>query len=182
MYYSYVEIEYVATSFSPARTDLALKLLNGPYNWNHYPLALLGCKAVVYEDGDTQGSWASCSVDEFYLGPSKDHYQCNLYYVPDTRAYHVSGLKVLFPQHFQVPSMTLHQHLCALPDQLTENTDLANKTPKGRQLLRLLSNCIDQLLGLPPPLVEQRVAEVSQRKARKAEQRVIDAAPIITIP
>jgi hypothetical protein len=28
MYYSYVEIEYVATSFPPARTDLALKLLS----------------------------------------------------------------------------------------------------------------------------------------------------------
>jgi hypothetical protein len=28
MYYSYVEIEYVATSFSPARTDLALRLLS----------------------------------------------------------------------------------------------------------------------------------------------------------
>ncbi len=28
MYYSYVEIEYVATNFSPARTDLALKLLS----------------------------------------------------------------------------------------------------------------------------------------------------------
>jgi hypothetical protein len=27
MYYSYIEIDYVATSFSPARTDLALKLL-----------------------------------------------------------------------------------------------------------------------------------------------------------
>jgi hypothetical protein len=27
MYYSYVEIEYVAMSFSPARTDLAVKLL-----------------------------------------------------------------------------------------------------------------------------------------------------------
>jgi hypothetical protein len=27
MYYSHVEIEYVAMSFSPARTDLALKLL-----------------------------------------------------------------------------------------------------------------------------------------------------------
>ncbi len=27
MYYSYVEIEYIATSFSPARTDLSLKLL-----------------------------------------------------------------------------------------------------------------------------------------------------------
>jgi hypothetical protein len=28
MYYSYVDIEYVATSFSPTRTDLALKLLS----------------------------------------------------------------------------------------------------------------------------------------------------------
>jgi hypothetical protein len=28
MYYSYVEIEYVATSFSPARTDLAVKRLS----------------------------------------------------------------------------------------------------------------------------------------------------------
>jgi hypothetical protein len=27
MYYSYVEIEYVATRFSPARMDLAVKLL-----------------------------------------------------------------------------------------------------------------------------------------------------------
>ncbi len=28
MYYSYVEIEYVATSFSPTRMDLVLKLLS----------------------------------------------------------------------------------------------------------------------------------------------------------
>ncbi len=28
MYYSHVEIKYVATSFSPVRTDLALKLLS----------------------------------------------------------------------------------------------------------------------------------------------------------
>ncbi len=28
MYYSYVEIEYVATSFSPARMDLVVKLVN----------------------------------------------------------------------------------------------------------------------------------------------------------
>ncbi len=27
MYYSYIEIEFIATSFSPAQTDLALKLL-----------------------------------------------------------------------------------------------------------------------------------------------------------
>jgi hypothetical protein len=35
MYYSYVEIEYVATSFSPARTDLALKLLKIKHTKSH---------------------------------------------------------------------------------------------------------------------------------------------------
>jgi hypothetical protein len=34
MYYSYVEIEYVATSFSPARMDLALKLLSNLPFWS----------------------------------------------------------------------------------------------------------------------------------------------------
>jgi hypothetical protein len=31
MYYSCIEIEYLATSFSPTRTDLALKLLRAIY-------------------------------------------------------------------------------------------------------------------------------------------------------
>ncbi len=35
MYYSYVEIEYVATSFSPARLDLALKLLSAMDGRDH---------------------------------------------------------------------------------------------------------------------------------------------------
>ncbi len=38
MYYSYVEIDYIATSFSPARMDLAVKLLMSSINDVHYPL------------------------------------------------------------------------------------------------------------------------------------------------
>jgi hypothetical protein len=40
MYNSYVEIEYIATSFSPARTDLAVKLLR------HGASALTSCAAM----------------------------------------------------------------------------------------------------------------------------------------
>ncbi len=40
-------------------TKSMYKILNGPYNWNHYPLAPLGCKAVVYEDGNARRLWAS---------------------------------------------------------------------------------------------------------------------------
>ncbi len=48
---------------------LPYEALNGPYDWNRYPLAPLGCKAIVYEDGDTRGLWASRGIDEWYLGP-----------------------------------------------------------------------------------------------------------------
>jgi hypothetical protein len=52
----------------------AYEILNGPYNRNRYPLASLGCKAVIYKDSNTQESWASRGVDAWYLGPSKDSY------------------------------------------------------------------------------------------------------------
>ena len=61
--------------------------LNGPYDWNQYPLVLLGCKVVVYEDGNTRDSWAVQDVDRWYLDPSMDHYRCDLYYIPKTWAY-----------------------------------------------------------------------------------------------
>jgi hypothetical protein len=88
----------------------AYEILNGPYDWNRYPLALLGCKAIVYEDGNTRGSWASQGVDAFYLGPAKDHYRCNNYYVPEMRAYRISGSTKLFQQHCQSSSLTPLQH------------------------------------------------------------------------
>jgi hypothetical protein len=44
-------------------TISAYEALNGPYDWNRYPLAPLGCKAVVYEDGDSHRSRASHVVD-----------------------------------------------------------------------------------------------------------------------
>jgi hypothetical protein len=132
-------------------TKLAYEILNGVYDWNRYPLAPLGCKAVVYKDGNTRGAWASRGVDAFYLRLAKDHYRCNNYYIPKTRAYHVSGSTKLFPQHCQLPSMTPHQHLRALTDKLTEHTAQANNTPKGRRLLKLLSTRIDGLLHPPAP-------------------------------
>jgi hypothetical protein len=89
-----------ASCVNPSKS--AYEILNKPYNWNRYPLAPLGSKAIVYEDGNTRGSWASRGVDAFYLGPEKDHYRCNNYYIPDTCAYHVSGSTELFSQHCQL--------------------------------------------------------------------------------
>jgi hypothetical protein len=132
----------------------AHEVMHGPYDWNHYPLAPLGCKAVVYKDGDTRGSWASRGVDGWYLGPSQDHYRCDIYYIPETRGYRSSGSTKLFPQHCQVPDMTPHQHFCALTDELSADADRASTTPRGRRALQFLKDCIAILLQ-PLPTAEE---------------------------
>jgi hypothetical protein len=156
------------------------EIINGPYNWNQYPLAPLGCKAVIYEDGDTRGSWASWGVDGWYLGPSKDHY--DLFYVIETHAYHVSGLTdLLFPKHCRLPNLTPHQHLQALTDELLKPHHWPIRLPK-RQLIKYLGQKIKHLFNPIPILKEQRVAEASQLQVQGEEQRVINDTPIITIP
>ncbi len=167
-------------------TKSAHEVIHGKYDWNRYPLAPLGCRAVVYKDGDTRGSWASRGVDGWYLGPSQDHYSCDIYYIPDTRGYRVSGSTELFPQHCQLPDMSPHQHFCALVNEMSDDIDRQSLTPKGRRILALLRDRIHLLLAPPPTPEEQKVRLEEQRMneqlAQEREQRVVDDTPIITIP
>jgi hypothetical protein len=159
----------------------AYETLYGLYNWNQYPLAPLGCKAIIYEDGNTRGSWASRGVGGWYLGPSMDHYCCNVYYIPETRANHISGSMELFPQHCLLPDISPHKYLRTLTDELSDLAPPANATPKGKHLLRLLQTGVHALLHPPPvTLAEQRVDKPID--THKAQQRIIDDASIITIP
>ena len=62
----------------------AFKALNGPYDWGQYPLAPPRCKAIIYKAPAVQGLWATHGTNTWLLGPSKDHYRCNLFFVPKT--------------------------------------------------------------------------------------------------
>jgi hypothetical protein len=126
---------------------LAYEALNGPYNWDRYPLEPLVFKAIIYEAPVVQGSWALGGTDAWYLGPSKDHYQCNLYYVPKTCAYPILGLAEFFQQHCQVPNLSNMAHLKALTKELEMATSLMVKTHKGRTFIHKLKIVIDGILN-----------------------------------
>jgi hypothetical protein len=53
----------------------AYEAVHCPYDWNRFPLALPGCKAVIYKAPKLWGSWASHGTDACYVGPSLDHYR-----------------------------------------------------------------------------------------------------------
>jgi hypothetical protein len=107
-----------------------------------------------------------------------DHYRCDLYYTPKTWAYQILSSTERFPQHCQMPNMTLHQHFCALTDKLVKLTAIVSATDKRRRLIKLLQSKIEDILHHPAlahsPQAEQRV--------RVEEQRVIDETPILNVP
>jgi hypothetical protein len=122
----------------------------------------------------------SRGINGWYLGPSKDHYRGTLYYIPETRAYCISGLTELFWQHCQLPNLTLNQHFCALTEELAKETATANNTPRGHRLIKILQNKIKQIMEPPAILTDQEVTEQEQR-VRMQQQRVIEKTPILTI-
>ena len=158
----------------------AYEALNGPYDWGRYPLAPPGCKAIIYESPAVRGSWATRGTDAWLLGPSKDHYRCNLFYVPETRAYRISGSAELFPQHCQLPNLGPIEHLDALTTELATETIKAATTPRGKALLQKLRTHLDDLLSPPATVPEQRVTAAPPAEVSPATiQRVTDSPPIM---
>ena len=95
-------------------TKSAYEVLEGLYDWNRYPLVPQGCKEIIYKTPDERASWAPRGTDTWWLWPSKDHYRCAHYYVPDTGAYRVLGSAKLFPQHCQVQLLAPYEHIWEL--------------------------------------------------------------------
>jgi hypothetical protein len=116
----------------------------GPYDWNCFPLAPPGYKAVIYESPAARGSWGSHGTDAWYLGPSRDHYQCNHYFVPETRAYRISGSAELFPQHCQVPFLSTSDHLQELTNEVVSTLKIMTPNKQRRVLTYVVSSKISQ--------------------------------------
>ncbi len=99
-------------------TKSAYEAIHGPYDWDHFLLAPPGCKAVIYKFPEAWGSWASRGTDAWCVGPSMDHYQCNHFFVTETRAYCIFGSAELFPQHCQLPFLLWNKHSQEVIDKL----------------------------------------------------------------
>jgi hypothetical protein len=71
-------VETTLNLLRPSRIDptkSAYEALHGPYDWNRFPLAPPGCKAVIYEAPESRTSRGSRGTDAWYLGPSLDHFR-----------------------------------------------------------------------------------------------------------
>ncbi len=80
----------------------------GSFDFTKTPLALLGTKALIYDDPASPASWAPQATDGFYVGPASNHYQCLQFYIPSTRRFRFSNTWCLYPTHCQIPITSQH--------------------------------------------------------------------------
>ncbi len=55
----------------------AYEHVHGPYNYNWYPLAPIGCAVQMHNQGSKRGTWVPHTQLGWYLGPSFEHYRCH---------------------------------------------------------------------------------------------------------
>jgi hypothetical protein len=62
----------------------ANKEVNGFFDFNKTPIALIGTKSLVCIDPAIRDSWALHRTDAFYVGPAPKHYWCLCFYMSAT--------------------------------------------------------------------------------------------------
>jgi hypothetical protein len=158
----------------------------GAFDFNKTPLALLGTKALIYDNPTSRALWAAHATDGYYVGPAPNHYQCLQFYIPATRRFRFSNTWHLYPTHCQIPITSQHDlSILAATDLLTAlgGTLPASATAKAKHV-----NAIQQLTSIltnqPTRMVEpvQRVDGPAPRVAESPPPRVATTSNNITSP
>ena len=68
-------------------TKLAYEQLQGYFDYNKTPMAVLGTKAVAFIDPYEQGAWEAHGVDAYVAGRCPLHYRLIEFFNPKLRAY-----------------------------------------------------------------------------------------------
>ena len=92
----------------------------GALDFNKTPLALLGMKALIYDNPTSRALWVPHATDGYYVGPAPHHYWCLRFYIPATQCFCFSDMWRLYPTHCQIPIASQHDlSILAATDLLT---------------------------------------------------------------
>jgi hypothetical protein len=145
------------------------------FNFERTPLAPPGCKVVIHERPQEQGTWADHGVAGFYIGPALHHFRNYYCYIPTTRGERVSNTVEFFPAHVDMPATSSEDRLA----QVTQDLIAVLKQPHPKTLFlhqgNQTSNAMRQLTTIfrPPQrnathdmVPSPRVLETTQEPPR----------------
>ena len=82
------------------------KELNGSFDWNTTPMALLGNRAVAFIAPDNRNTYTSHAEEACVTGMAPEHYQLLELFILTTRGYCLTGTYRLFPLYWSIPTVS----------------------------------------------------------------------------
>ena len=130
-------------------TKSAYEALQGPFDYNKTPMAVLGTKALAFIDPEDRAAWQAHGVDAFVAGRCPLHYRLLEFFNPKTRAYLKTGTYKLYPRHSKVPSISkADRTLLVAQEMLTKlqiaTSKQATEKMQHNQALRKLTKILQQ--------------------------------------
>eukprot|EP00804_Cyclotella_cryptica_P020074 CCRYP_014880-RH/>CCRYP_014880-RH protein AED:0.12 eAED:0.12 QI:0/-1/0/1/-1/1/1/0/1096 len=128
--------------------------LCGPFNYNKMPLAPMGCEVQVHEKTNKRGTWASHSIDGWYLNTSADHYRVHNCHIKSTKAERLSDTVQFKHKDITNPSLSPNDKLMqALAHCKTALKQLSHSPAddQARELQELIAATQAHLSPAPAP-------------------------------
>ena len=134
----------------------AYEALQGAFDYNKTPMAVLGTKALAFTDPEDRAAWQTHGVDAFVVGRCPLHYRLLEFFNPKTRAYLKIGTYKLYPQHRKVPSIIKADRTLLVAVEMLKKLQIATSKQatekmQHNQALQQLNEILRQ--GEPPQRV-----------------------------
>jgi hypothetical protein len=145
-----------------APTVSAWQYVHGRFDYNKMSLALMGCAQ--------QGTWASNTIDGWYLQTSPEHYQCHRFYVKETKSEKISDTVFIKHRYLTQPTVTPVDTIIKALGDLTQALK-GGRNMKGIEQIKALAK-IDELLNNIPTTNKTPIRKVTFNEATKPPQEV----------
>ena len=132
-------------------TKSAYKFLQGKFDYNKTPMAILGTRAVAFTDPDKRGAWEAHGVDAYVVGRCPLHYRLIKFFNTKTRAFLKAGTYRLYPNQSRVPTISkADRTIMAAGDILRQLQGLISKDTEEKLKHNKAIVQLTEILNQPP--------------------------------
>ena len=84
----------------------AWSYIEGPYDFNAWPIAPPGSKVVVHKKKEQRASFEYKGKEGWYVGPTREHYRCIKCYIPQSHSEIIADTVEFVPEKIPFPTVT----------------------------------------------------------------------------
>ena len=101
--------------------------LEGPFNFNHTPLAPVGSRAILMNPPTKRGMWDPRALEAWYVGPALQHHRNWRFWVQETKGFRIGGTEHFLPTHCKVLQLTAQDEILLATKKLIYALSQKNK-------------------------------------------------------